>query len=208
MERYRNAFRKKIIPWYYRGQFHVAIFSIIQIGAIFFIGSRLEWRISTFLVIFLALAYATTFTYFLHRFLLHHKLPGFGWAFKMHHWHHTFYQAHRMEYDHIDDVYMLLMPPWIQVFYYAVYLPGLILFAELFLPHYLILPFAFGLTLWYGIYELVHWIEHLPATHWLMKIPYMKSARQSHAIHHSKLKDVANFGIVEPSWDYIFKTKF
>lgn len=208
MERYRNAFRKKVIPWYYRGQLHVAIFSIIQLSAILVIGSRIEWKISSLLVVLLALGYATTFTYFLHRFLLHQKTPGFEWAFKMHHWHHTFYQSHRMEYDHLDDVYMLLMPPWIQIFYFVVYLPGLVLVAELFLPHDLILPFAFGLTLWYGIYELVHWIEHLPATHWSMRLPFMKSARQSHAIHHSKLKDVANFGIVEPSWDYIFKTKF
>ena len=208
MDRYRNAFRKKVIPWYYRGQVHVAIFSIIQLSAILIIGSRIDWKISSLLVVLLALGYATTFTYFLHRFLLHRKLPGLGWAFKMHHWHHTFYQAHRMEYDHLDDVYMLLLPPWIQVFYYAVYLPGLVLVAELFLPHHLILPFVFGLTLWYGIYELVHWIEHLPVSHWSMKLPFMKSARQSHAVHHSKLKDVANFGIVEPSWDYILKTKF
>jgi sterol desaturase/sphingolipid hydroxylase (fatty acid hydroxylase superfamily) len=208
MERYRKAFRKKVIPWYYRGQIHVAIFSIIQISALFFIGSRLEWGKSTLLVIFLALGYATTFTYFLHRFLLHRKLPGFGWAFKMHHWHHTFYQSNRMEYDHLDDVYMLLMPPWIQIFYFVVYLPGLVIVAKLFLSQDLILPFAFGLTLWYGIYELIHWIEHLPLNHWAIKIPFMKSARQRHAIHHSKLKDIANFGIVEPSWDYIFKTKF
>jgi sterol desaturase/sphingolipid hydroxylase (fatty acid hydroxylase superfamily) len=54
---------------------------------------------------------------------------------------------------------------------------------------------------------LVHWIEHLPKNHITMKLPYMKWLREHHIVHHSRLKDEANFGIVEPSWDYIFGTK-
>jgi hypothetical protein len=206
MDRYRNAFRKKVIPWYYRGSLHVTFFSIIQIMALIIVGTRIIWNIQSVMIVVSSLFYATTFTYFLHRFLLHRPIPGFKWAFKMHHWHHTFYKSHRMEYDKIDDVYMLLMPPWIQVFYYAVYLPALTLIVMQMFSEAYVLPFIFGLTLWYGIYELVHWIEHLPSGHITMKLPLMRKLRDHHVIHHSKLKDEANFGIVEPSWDYIFKT--
>lgn len=130
MDRYRKNFRKKVIPRYYSGKFHVVFFSIIELSVILIIGPKCEWKIDSLLVVLMTLGYASTFTYFLHRFLLHRKLPGFGWAFKMHHWHHTFYQSHSMEYDHLDDVYMLLMPPWIQIFYFVIYLPGLVFVVE------------------------------------------------------------------------------
>lgn len=207
MERYRKAFRQKVIPWYYRGALHVTLFSVIQLAAIIYTGLHINWSVNAFLIIAGSLGYATTFTYFLHRFLLHRPVTGLKWAHKMHHWHHTFYQSRYMEYDSLDDVYMLLMPPWIQIFYYAVYLPLLTLLVGLVFSGEVVLPFIFGLTMWYGIYELVHWMEHLPSSHMAMKIPFMRQLREHHIIHHSKLKDEANFGIVEPSWDYIFGTK-
>lgn len=207
MQRYRKAFREKVIPWYYKGALHVAMFSVIQIAAIIFVGSKVSWNFLSVLIVIGALMYATSYTYFLHRFLLHKPVFGLKWAFKMHHWHHTFYQSRYMEYDSLDDVYMLLMPPWIQLFYYAVYLPFLALIFSLIFSKELVLPFIFGMTLWYGIYELVHWIEHLPKNHFTMKIPFMKWLREHHIVHHSKLKDEANFGIVEPSWDFLFGTK-
>lgn len=207
MQRYRKAFREKVIPWYYKGALHVALFSVIQIAAIFYVGSMISWDFLAVLIVIGALMYATTYTYFLHRYLLHKPVTGLKWAFKMHHWHHTFYQSRYMEYDSLDDVYMLLMPPWLQLFYFAVYLPFLAFIFTLVFSKELVLPFIFGMTLWYGIYELVHWIEHLPKNHITMKLPFMKWLREHHIVHHSKLKDEANFGIVEPSWDFFLRTK-
>ena len=207
MQRYRKAFREKVIPRYYRGHWHVAVFTILEILAIVITAREVSWRYISPLYIFLSLFYATTFTYFLHRYLLHKKLPGFGWAFKMHNWHHTFYKSESMEYDSLDDVYMLLMPPWLQLFYFVVYLPLLVLGLSLVFPKIIVMHFVFSLTLWYGIYELTHWIEHLSPQHPLMKIKMFDWVRRHHIVHHSKFRDEANFGIVEPSWDYIFKTK-
>lgn len=208
MQRYRQAFRKKVIPKYYRGLHHVLIFSLLMILATAYFASQIQWHAYSALYILASLGYATTFTYFLHRFMLHKKVPLFHWAHKMHHWHHTFYQAHAMEYESLDDVYMLLMPPWLQFFYFTVYLPGLVLLLSLFLPTDIVMHFVFALTIWYGIYEFTHWIEHLPTTHPLMQNPVSLWLRRHHIVHHSKLKDSANFGIVEPSWDYLMKTKF
>lgn len=207
MERYRKAFRQKVIPAYYRGFWHVVIFAILQTLAIVVTGSMVDWSIFSPLYIFLSLMYATTFTYFLHRYMLHQPVPGFKWAHKMHHWHHTFYKSEFMEYDSLNDVYMLLMPPWLQIFYFVIYLPLLVVGLTIVFPVGIVMHFVFALTLWYGIYELVHWVEHLPPTHALMKWPLCNWLRRHHIVHHSKFKDQANFGIVEPSWDYIFKTK-
>ncbi|MFP5385806.1 MAG: sterol desaturase family protein [Bacteriovoracia bacterium] len=207
MERYRKAFREKVIPRYYSGALHVLLFALIQLVAIVFMGLKVSWSLKALGIVFLTLVYATTFTYFLHRFLLHRPVPGFRWAHKMHHWHHTFYKSSHMEYDSLNDVYMLLMPPWIQIFYYVVYLPALTFIVGMVFHDEVVFPFIFGLTFWYGLYELIHWIEHLPPDHVTMKIPFMRALRKHHVGHHSKLSDKVNFGIVEPSWDYILGTR-
>ena len=207
MQKYRSAFRKKVIPAYYSGRFHLFSFTLLQILAISYFGALLDWTPLSPLYVLISLIYATSFTYLLHRFVLHHKVFGFGWAFKMHHWHHTFYKSRHMEYDHINDIYMLFMPPWLQLLYFFLYLPLLSILLSLVLPKLIVLHFIFALTLYYAIYELVHWLEHLPATHPLMKIKLIDSMRRHHVVHHSHLKDEANFGIVEPSWDYLLKTK-
>lgn len=207
MDRYRKAFRAKVIPSYYRGRYHIVFFSLFQLGGMVFLGRFIEWKPVSLLYILFSLGYATTFTYFLHRFLLHRKVPGFKWAHKMHHWHHTFYQTRHMEYDQINDIYMLLMPPAIQLFYYVVYLPGLVFILSCFFGNVVVMHFVFALTLWYGIYELVHWIEHLSMKHWLMRFSLFRWMQRHHEVHHSKWRDEANFGIVEPSWDYLLGTK-
>ena len=207
MERYRKAFRQKVIPSYYSGFLHVVVFTFLEILAICVFAWKVEWSVYSVFYVLISLVYATTFTYFLHRYLLHRPVRGLKWAHKMHHWHHTFYQSTNMEYEGLNDLYMLLMPPWLQIFYYAIYLPGLVLLLSAFFPEVFVMHFAFSLTIWYGIYEFVHWIEHLPLSHPIMQNRLSKWLRRHHIVHHSKLKDQANFGIVEPSWDYILKTK-
>lgn len=207
MERYRSAFRKKVIPSYYSGRLHIVCFTVLEILAIAYMATLVEWVALSPLYVLLSLMYATSFTYFIHRYMLHKPLPGFGWAFKMHHWHHTFYKSRHMEYDDLNDIYMLFMPPWLQLFYFLIYLPLLSMLLSLILPKFVVMHFIFALILYYALYELVHWLEHLPSTHPLMKIRFINHMRRHHVVHHSNLKDEANFGIAEPSLDYIFKTK-
>ena len=207
MQRYREAFRKKVIPSYYSGHVHVAFFIIFELVTLFFIAPYVEWNLLSPIYILIGLFYGSTFTYFVHRFLLHSKIPGFKWAEKMHHWHHTFYPAYNMQYDHLSDIYMLFMPPWIQFLYFFVYSPILIFLLSFILPTAIVAHFAFAMILWYGIYEFAHWLEHRPANHFLMKFRPFAHIRHHHTVHHSKLQHEINFGIVETSWDYIFKTK-
>jgi hypothetical protein len=71
----------------------------------------------------------------------------------MHHWHHIFYQSHAMENDTLNDVYMLLMHRWIQLFCYVISLPAMTLVALPIFGIEAIIPFVFTLKLWSGIYD-------------------------------------------------------
>lgn len=209
IDRYRAIFRKKVIPNYYQGKSHILIFTSLEILSLIICGLFINWHWWTPLVIILSIYQASVLTYFIHRFLLHKKLPGFHWAHRMHHWHHTFYRPHKMTYDELNDVYMLLMPPWIQMLYFVIYLPIVTLLFAYLAPvkMVVILPFIFGMIMWYGIYELVHWTEHLSVDHPVMRFKFFSWIRRHHLTHHSDLRDHANFGIVEPTMDYLFRTK-
>jgi sterol desaturase/sphingolipid hydroxylase (fatty acid hydroxylase superfamily) len=209
IDRYRAIFRKKVIPPYYQGKMHLFIFTALELLSLFICGLFINWNWWTPFVIFISLFQASILTYFIHRFLLHQKFYGFHWAFKMHHWHHTFYVPGKMTYDDLNDIYMLLMPPWLQLVYFILYLPlaTLILINLTQVKMIIVLPYIFGLIMWYGIYELIHWTEHLPIDHSFMRFKFVNWLRRHHIVHHSELKDKANFGIVEPSMDYLFGTK-
>lgn len=208
LSRYRATFRRTVIPSYYSAKLHILFFVAFEAVALLLIGVRIDWSWTVPLVVLVSFLWATVSLYFLHRFLLHRRVPGFAWAHKLHHWHHTFYQAHQMQYDALDDVYMLLMPPWIQLLYFAVYLPSVVGVCTLALPEPLVIQVAWGLTLWYGLYEAVHWIEHLPDSHPLLRLSFFRSMKRHHVVHHHpRLKDSRNFGIVEPSQDFLWGTK-
>ncbi len=208
LARYRQHFRAKVIPPYYSARVHLVLFVLFELLAVVISGQWVPWSFHSPLWILMAIVWASTALYLVHRFMLHKKLPGFGWAYKMHHWHHTFYQAHEMEYDELNDVYMLLMPPWLQATYFMLYLPLVAWLLSLFLPAVFVPHLVFTLTLWYGLYEVIHWIEHLPNQHALMRLAWARWMKQHHVgHHHPRFKDSKNFGIVEPSQDYLWGTK-
>lgn len=206
--RYRRAFREKIIPSYYSARVHIFLFALFQIIAILYFGLKIEWNPLSPIFILLSWGWASFALYWVHRILLHQKIPGFGWAFRMHRWHHTFYQDHKMEYDELNDVYMLLMPPWLQLIYFLFYLPLISFVLSFFISEMYLNHFIFSLILWYGLYEVVHWSEHLPDNHRLMKLRFVRKMKDHHIVHHDqKLMDDHNFGIIEPTQDYIWKTR-
>ena len=96
--RYRATFRKKVIPGYYQAKLHIAVFAALEIMALIIYGLCMKWQWWTPLVILLSLFQVPIFSYFFHQFLLHQKVPGLGWAHKIHHWHHTFQRRNKITY--------------------------------------------------------------------------------------------------------------
>jgi hypothetical protein len=208
LARYRRHFRSKVIPKHYSARVHITLFALFEVAALVITGLWVDWNRESPVWMVVSVAWASSALYLVHRFMLHRKLPGFAWAHKMHHWHHTFYQSFEMEYDQLDDVYMLLMPPWLQATYFLVYLPLVAWLLSQFLPATFVPHLVFTLTLWYGLYEVIHWVEHLPDTHPVMRQGWARAMKRHHVIHHHpKHKDSRNFGIVEPSQDYLWGSK-
>lgn len=208
LARYRKHFRQKVIPSCYSARVHIFLFIIFEFTALAIAATYVRWSWFSPVWMILSVAWASTALYLVHRFLIHRKVWGFLWAYKMHHWHHTFYQAHAMEYDELNDVYMLLMPPWLQLIYFVLYLPLVTWLFSFILPADFVPHLILTLTLWYGLYEAIHWIEHLPDGHSLMRFKFARFMKRHHiGHHHPKYKDTCNFGIVEPSQDYLWGTK-
>lgn len=88
--RYRATFRKKVIPDYYQGKFHILIFATLEIMALVVCGLFMKWQWWTPLVILFSLFQASVLTYFIHRYLLHQKLHGFySFMFYINMWGHN-----------------------------------------------------------------------------------------------------------------------
>lgn len=208
VEKYRVAFREKIIPNSYSAKVHIALFIVFQLTATYWSFSKIHWGLESIVWIVLSLFWASFALYWVHRLVLHKKVIGFNWAYKMHRWHHTFYQKNHMHYDQLNDVYMLLMPPWLQLIYFVVYLPILSICLSFFLSAHFIDHFMFTLIIWYGLYEFIHWTEHLAPTHSIMKWRLFKNMRLHHMKHHeAEFMDQHNFGIVDSTQDYLWRSK-
>ncbi len=208
LARTRDHFRRHVIPPRYSARAHIVFFCLFELVAIFLTGSFVDWSWRSPVYVLLCFAWATTFVYLIHRFTLHRKVPGFGWAFRLHHWHHAIYLPGHMQYEELNDVYMLLMPPWIQGLYFFVYLPALAVALSFVLPLTFIFHLLFALTLWYALYEAVHWVEHLSDEHPLSRFKIVQGLQEHHVWHHHpEFRDHCNFGIVEPSHDYLWGTK-
>lgn len=147
--------------------------------------------------------------YAVHRFLGHEK-RAVGKLFYRRHTgdHHSFFVETRMRYEQSRDFRVILFPAWLVV----VYTLGLVL------PAYL----AFGristnvgalvggsMMLGYLVYEFFHTTQHLPDDHPLARLPWIRTMRRHHAIHHRRsLMTRYNFNLVAPLMDVVFGTLY
>lgn len=208
LQKYREKFRKEVVPSYYSAKWH--IFFLVIMVLTFFIATLQQ--IQSFhwmgvLIFGATIFYSNLHVYLIHRFTLHRRVWGLHWAHDMHIIHHQLYVDEKIEFEEWNDLYMLLMPPKILLMYYFVYCPLVLSIVYLILPLHLFWYSALGFSLWFGYYELIHFIEHMPRKHWIMKFPYFRFLRRFHEVHHSqKLKNIRHFDIAIPMFDYLFKT--
>ncbi len=205
---YRQYFRKEVLPSYYSGRLHILLLWL-TIPSLFLISvsfiDKFLW--SGVLAAFLTLVYCSLHLYLVHRFLLHQKVRFFGWAHKIHMHHHLIYDEKNLNYEHVDDLYMLLNPPGVFFMYYLLYLPLLLV------PLYFILPagvFPYvtsAFVIWFGFYEFVHFGEHAGGDSKFFNGPFFRWVQHHHSFHHDhKLMHKVSFDIVFPFFDFIFKT--
>lgn len=207
-EEFREYYRTKVIPSYYNGFGHVifnaglllssSIYSLYLIESLSFV-----WIVS---LAFLMLIIGNLVVFLVHKYPLHKRLAFIPYAYKAHTiWHHAFFTHQKETFQNSRDLHVVFFPP--------VVVASFCLF--LILPLHFILPqimdpnkayfIIFMTSLYFILYEIVHFASHLPEGHWALKLPHFAKMRKHHLHHHNPaLMSKYNFNIVFPLFDKIF----
>lgn len=140
----------------------------------------------------IGLAIWTITEYLLHRFIFHYPAKG-KIGKKIH------FIFHGVHHDYPNDTKRLVMPPSVSiplaVIFYVIYY---YIFGDV-----LVSPFFAGFILGYIFYDITHYAIH----HYNIKNKFWLAIKKHHMLHHYKHSD-KGFGVSQPTWDYIFGTKF
>lgn len=129
--------------------------------------------------------------YLLHRFMFHYvprSKAGDRFIFLIHGIHH----------DDPDDQRRLLMPPVPAILLAAIFY-GLFILT---LGTQMVNPFFAGFLVGYLAYDYVHFFTHFGR----YQSGWMKTLQRNHMTHHFRT-DGKLYGVSNPLWDYVFKTK-
>lgn len=160
------------------------------------------------LVSLFTIVYSNFIEYFIHRWPMHTKFPLMKKLYKIHSGnHHRYFTDEYMNIETKQDVLSTITN------FSAV----LMLVFAIIIPTSLLLGFTFGYDVgvlfyacaigYYLFYELTHFVSHLPFENVLLKIPYFKSAKIRHSLHHNtKMMREWNFNVSYPIFDKVFKT--
>lgn len=194
-------------PAWYRWWKHVLLIAAFTLVGVFLAISQLEeisaggWLFFAGTLVFLNFGeYAT------HRWNMHQlRLPR-----AVHHRHvaehHAFFTAASMGVDGIEDLRWVLFPPWA--------LPLLVAsVSPLFLLLWVAAPagwawlYLLAVIVYYGIYEALHTLAHLPPAHPVGGHPVVRALTRHHRVHHDPgLMNRWNFNFVMPLFDYVLGT--
>ena len=209
---FRKDFRANLLPKWYNGIAHIAFNSVFLIGSFLFFLSKvhnlkgLEW-----LVVPVTLVIGNLAVYLIHRYPLHHHYPLVGHhTYRIHSkLHHQFFTHEYSRIDQLDDFYLLFFPPWTIVLFLAVHCPiTYVLIQSLLSANCAYLYLAMS-TFYFILYEVFHFVSHLPAGHWLLRVKHFARMREHHTVHHDpKLMHRYNFNVVFPLFDSIFRTTY
>ena len=207
---FRREFRSTSIPKWYNGVAHVIFNFTALIGGFFYFLSNLhDVTAAELIVIPITLLLGNLAVYVIHRFPLHRHYPLISQhTYRIHSkLHHRFFTHQYSVVDELDDLYLLFFPPWTILLFLVIHCPILYFLCSRFLSDnctYLHLAMS---TFYFILYEVFHFVSHLPEGHWILNIRHFSRMREHHTAHHDpKLMHRYNFNIVFPLFDSIFKT--
>lgn len=156
-----------------------------------------------FVVLFV---YANLLEYVLHRWIMHRPGPAIrhlGDAhMRLHHqaFHGDGYQVVRAE----DREHILLFTWWQACLWLAVHVPALWALQEVTGFPWLY-PGVAALTVYYALYEYLHWCMHSPAGRQIEHTRVFRQMDAHHRIHHRLWQ--TNFNVFLPICDLVFGTR-
>lgn len=209
---YRENFRKTVVPKYYwplghvlfnfTGLIFLCVYCLMQLDN----PAPLEW-----LVLPLMMIQGNISVYLIHKYPLHRRLPLIAkHTYDIHSkMHHQFYTNDAIIYEEPKDFYILFFPSWTIIAFAIIQLP-LMYFALIpFLAANIVWMILFGASLYFLLYEVLHYISHLPENHFIVKLKPFRYMWRHHRVHHNpKLMRDWNFNVVWPLCDWLFKTTY
>ncbi len=145
-----------------------------------------------FLLIFALAIFVWTFTeYFLHRFVFHFQSENK--IIKR-----IVFMFHGLHHDDPEDPTRLVMPPVPAILIMSI----LWKFFGLLISAKLIDSFMSGFIFSYLCYDYIHYGTH----HFKMNSKIGRFLKKFHLQHHYSKEDI-NYGVSNPLWDYVFKTR-
>jgi hypothetical protein len=200
--RYRAAIHPRYNAWLHAG--FVLSFGVAAIG---FFWSRAEhiqpWE---WLAVPLALVFHNWVEYMTHKHLGHHKHAWARMFYERHTGdHHSFFADGQMFFESMRDWRVILFPAWLIVAVSACLFLIWLLLAQF--NHNLASLFIGTALFGYLTYEILHACEHLPESHPVSRLIWVRHMRKLHELHHRRdLMQTSNFNIVFPLWDWLFGT--
>ena len=145
--------------------------------------------------------------YIIHRFPLHTVYkPIYEHTFKVHtEYHHYFFTNELIIYEGLRDFYILFFPPTVVLGFACGLLPLSYFILSFFASANVIWLYLGTSALYFLLYEVFHYISHLPEDHAILVFPPFRHMRNHHVTHHNtQLMYRYNFNIVYPLCDVLF----
>lgn len=209
-EAFRARYRAEISPWYnawLHGGFVLA-YGLATLAVL--IGQIEHLRLLDWLAVPAGLVVFNVGEYTIHRWWGHHKQKVGGLFYARHTGdHHSFFVETNMTFEQAKDWRVIFFPAWLIVVYSLfVCLPAWLVVSQVFNTDVAAL-FSATMMLGYLMYEFFHACQHLPRTHWLLKLPWLRETAHLHRLHHRReIMRQANFNLVYPLTDWLFGTLY
>lgn len=208
---YREQYRKEEIGSHYSGRLHFWFTSIWCLALIITCLSFIHqptWK--EWLIVPIGFLYINFAEYIGHKGPMHHRSKRLEKVFIRHTLqHHRFFTYEQFSFDTDKDVKAVLFPPVLLIFFFFAFtVPVALLFYFLWSANAALL-FTVTIFAYYLNYEWLHFAYHLPDTHFIASLPFIRKLRKAHHIHHdTHLMTQYNFNITYPIFDIIFGTYY
>ncbi|MFN8294592.1 MAG: sterol desaturase family protein [Chitinophagales bacterium] len=208
---FREEYRTSEIGEKYSGKLHfwfMTIWCLALIITSIILIHQPTWK--ELLIIPVGFLYINFAEYFAHKGPMHHRSIKFDKVFIRHTLqHHRFFTKEKFSFDTSKDVKAVLFPPVLLLFFFFAFtLPVGLLFYFLWSANAALLFIATVFS-YYLNYEWLHFAYHLPETHFVSKLPFIRTLRKLHHAHHdTQLMTKYNFNITYPIFDVIFGTYY
>ena len=206
---YRDKFRENIVPKNYIGPLHLLFNgSLLIISIVFHLSYYKSPTLIDLIPYPLMLILGNIAVFLIHRYPLHGFYKWNAYPYKNHtRRHHVFFTEHAITYKNRRDWFSVFFPPEIVVGFLLVYHPFFYFLLTPIIGEDATRSYLIASSGYFILYEVVHYISHLPSTHPTMKIAFFRRMRRHHQLHHSpQLMGKYNFCIVHPFFDMVMGT--